>query len=207
MKTSEADILIIPGWSSSGPDHWQTRWEKNLKTARRVEQEDWIRPDKDQWVARIVEAAAQSVRPVVIVAHSLGTVAVAHAGAKLARLPAPPVGAFLVAPADVDNAGGWPVTAGETFGASQETGFAPMPKSILPFPSVLVASSNDPYCSLERARALATTWGSTVIESGDVGHINVGSGHGPWPDGLLAFGIFMQRLSAAPVALKRTPDA
>jgi uncharacterized protein len=207
MKTSEADILIVPGWSSSGPDHWQTRWEKNLKTARRVEQEDWVHPDKDAWVARIVEAVAQSVRPVVIVAHSLGTIAVAHAGPRLARLPAPPVGAFLVAPADVDNSERWPVTAGETFGATQETGFAPAPKSILPFPSVLVASSNDPYCSIERARTLAITWGSTVIESGDVGHINVASGHGPWPDGLLAFGIFLQRLSATPVALKRMPDA
>jgi predicted alpha/beta hydrolase family esterase len=70
-----------------------------------------------------------------------------------------------------------------------------------------VASSNDPYCSLERARDLAATWGSAVIESGEVGHLNVASGHGPWPDGLLAFGIFLQRLSAAPVASKRTPDA
>ncbi|MCU0733828.1 MAG: alpha/beta hydrolase [Hyphomonas sp.] len=132
MKTSQADILIIPGWSSSGPDHWQTRWEKNLKTARRVEQDDWLRPDKDAWVSRIVEAAAQSVRPVVLVAHSLGAMAVAHAGSKLARLPAPPVGAFLVAPADVDNAAHWPVTAGETFRAGAETGFAPVPRAILP---------------------------------------------------------------------------
>ena len=207
MKTSEADILIIPGWSSSGADHWQTRWENNIKTARRVEQQDWVRPDKDAWVARIVEAAAQSVRPVVLVAHSLGAVAVAHAGARLARLPAPPVGAFLVAPADVDNALSWPVTNGEMFGATQETGFAPAPRLILPFPSVLVASSNDPYCSLDRSRQLATMWGSALIESGAVGHLNVASGHGPWPDGLLAFGIFLQRLSSAPVPSKRTPDA
>jgi predicted alpha/beta hydrolase family esterase len=90
MKTSEADILIIPGWSSSGPDHWQTRWEKNLKTARRVEQADWFKPGKDQWTARIVEAVAQSVRPVVLVGHSLGVMAIAHAAQKLARLPAIP---------------------------------------------------------------------------------------------------------------------
>jgi hypothetical protein len=194
MKTSQADILIVPGWSSSGPDHWQSRWEKNLKTARRIEQDDWIRPHRDAWVARIVEAAAQSVRPVVLVAHSLGAIAVAHAGPKLARLPAPPIGAFLVAPADVDHAGRWPITQGETFGASQEAGFSPAPLSVLPFPSVVVASSNDPYCSLERARVLAAAWGSALIESGAVGHLNVASGHGPWPDGLLAFGMFLQRL-------------
>ena len=195
MKLSEADILIVPGWSSSGPDHWQSRWERNFKTARRIEQEDWIRPSRDQWVARIIEAVAQSVRPVVLIAHSLGTVAVAHAGPKLARLPAPPVGgAFLVAPADVDNAQSWPITQGVTFGASQETGFTPLPTNPLPFPSIVVASSNDPYCSLDRARVIAQGWGSTLIEGGEVGHINVASGHGPWPDGLLAFGIFMQRL-------------
>ncbi len=148
MKTSEADILIVPGWSSSGPDHWQSRWEKNLKTARRVEQADWFRPDRDQWVARIVEAAAESVRPVVLVGHSLGAMAIAHAGPRLAKLPAPPLGAFLVAPADVDNAGGWPITQGETFAAGPETGFAPAPSTRLPFPSLMVASSNDPYCSL-----------------------------------------------------------
>jgi len=194
MKTSEADIIIVPGWSGSGSDHWQTRWEKNLKTARRVEQADWIRPDRDQWVARIVEAVAQSVRPVVLVAHSLGAMAVAHAGAKLARLPAPPVGAFLVAPADVDNADRWPITQGETFGASDESASAPAPMTPLPFPSILIASSNDPYCSLDRARELGKAWGSAIIESGELGHINVASGHGPWPDGLLAFGMFLQRL-------------
>lgn len=194
MKTSEADILIVPGWSSSGPDHWQSRWEKNLKTARRVEQADWFRPDRDQWVARIVEAAAESVRPVVLVGHSLGAMAIAHAGPRLAKLPAPPLGAFLVAPADVDNADGWPITQGETFAAGPETGFAPAPATRLPFPSLMVASSNDPYCSLARARVLAEAWGSALVESGDLGHINVASGHGPWPDGLLAFGMFMQRL-------------
>lgn len=194
MKTSETDILIVPGWSSSGPDHWQSRWEKNLKTARRVEQADWYRPDRDQWVARIVEAAAESVRPVVLVGHSLGAMAIAHAGPRLAKLPAPPLGAFLVAPADVDNADQWPVTQGETFSAGPETGFAPAPLTTLPFPSLMVASSNDPYCAIARARELAAAWGSALVESGDLGHINVASGHGPWPDGLLAFGMFLQRL-------------
>jgi predicted alpha/beta hydrolase family esterase len=194
MKTSEADILIVPGWSSSGPDHWQTRWEKNLKTARRVEQADWVKADRSRWVARIIEEVAASVRPVVIVAHSLGVVTVVHAAAKLARLPASPVkGAFLVAPADADNGSAWPVTQGETFEGNAE-GFTPVPLAPLPFPSVLVASANDPYCSLERARHFAKAWGSALIESGNLGHINAASGHGPWPDGLLAFGMFLQRL-------------
>ncbi|MDX2309447.1 MAG: alpha/beta hydrolase [Hyphomicrobium sp.] len=195
MKTSEADILIVPGWSGSGPDHWQSRWERSLKTARRVEQEDWRNPDRDAWCARIVEAAAQSVRPVVLVGHSLGTIAIAHAGTKLARLPVRPVGAFLVAPADVDNASAWPVTDGETFNETAGKGFAPAPVATLPFPSVLVSSANDPYCTAARAQAMATAWGAAHLPSGDVGHINVASGHGPWPDGLLAFGMFLKRLA------------
>src|SRR3990170_4876310 len=113
MRSSDADILMVPGWSGSGDDHWQSRWERNLKTARRIEQDDWINPQRDAWVGRILAAAAGSSRPVVLVAHSLGVAAVAHAGRKTPNgLVA---GAFLVAPADVENASDWPATEGEVF--------------------------------------------------------------------------------------------
>jgi uncharacterized protein len=204
MKTADVDILIVPGWSDSGPDHWQSRWVRNFKTARRVEQSDWLNPRRDQWAGRIVEEAAGCVRPVVLVGHSLGVITIAHAASRLARLPAKPIGAFLVAPADVNNASGWPVTRGQSFETDEDptqaqtgsdgAGFAPVPSELLPFPSVLVASATDPYCTLDRARTLAESWGSLLIESGDVGHINVDSGHGPWPDGLFAFGAFLRRL-------------
>lgn len=194
MKVSEADILIVPGWSSSGEDHWQSRWQRNLTTARRVEQDDWLYPSRDAWVSRIVEEVAKSVRPVVLVAHSLGCITVAHAAGRLGSLPGAPVrGAFLVAPADTENAAIWPVTQGQTFNGS-EGGFAPIPRNPFPFPSTLIASANDPYCTIERARDLALAWGALIVESGELGHINTASGHGPWPDGLLAFGMFMQRL-------------
>lgn len=191
MRTSDVEILLVPGWSSSGPDHWQTRWERNLKTARRVEQEDWFNPDKDKWVGRILEAVAETSGPVVLVGHSLGVAAIIHAAQKLSKGAV--AGAFLVAPADVDNAAEWPVTQGQTFETSG-SGFAPLPMERLPFPSALVGSASDPYCSLERARELAEAWGSTFLDAGDVGHINVASGHGPWPDGLLRFGLFLRQL-------------
>lgn len=191
MKTSEVDILIIPGWSSSGEDHWQTRWEKNLKTARRVEQDDWIKPIKEAWVGRIVAAAANAERPLILVAHSLGVIAAMHA---VAKVPAGLIaGAFLVAPADVENADKWPVTQGEIF-STQQSGFAPIPTARLSFPSVVVSSSDDPYCSAERARHFAAQWGSEIAEAGAVGHINTVSGHGPWPEGLLRFGQFLKRV-------------
>ena len=191
MKTSEADILIVPGWSSSGADHWQTRWEKNLKTARRVEQDDWIKPIKEAWIGRIIAAAASAERPPVLVAHSLGVIAAVHAAAKLPNGVI--AGAFLVAPADVENADAWPVTQGEIF-STQQSGFAPIPVERLAFPAVVVASSDDPYCTLERARHFAAQWGAELAEAGAVGHINTASGHGPWPEGLLRFGQFLKRL-------------
>jgi predicted alpha/beta hydrolase family esterase len=191
MKTSEVEILIVPGWSGSGPDHWQSRWERSLKTARRIEQQHWREPDREAWSGRILTAVAQATLPPVLVAHSLGVAAVVHAAAKLPRgLVA---GALLVAPADVDNAGSWPLTDGEVLPA-EETGFAPLPLSPLPFPAMMIASSNDAYCHQDRARALAQAWGAGFVDAGAQGHINTASGHGPWPDGLLRFGSFLQSL-------------
>lgn len=194
MRTSDVDILIVPGWSSSGPDHWQSRWERNLKTARRIDQDDWVKPDKDKWVGQILAAVAEATRPAVLVAHSLGVPAVIHAAQKIPTgLVA---GAFLVAPADVENADKWPETGGEKWEGigNDDSGFAPLPREPLKFPSALVASATDPYCSLERAAEFAGEWGARLIEAGDAGHINAESGHGPWPDGLIQFGGFLKNL-------------
>jgi hypothetical protein len=192
LRTSDADILIVPGWSGSSADHWQSRWERNLKTARRVEQDDWRDPKRDAWVGRILEAIADSARPAVLVGHSLGVAAVVHAGVRMPKgLVA---GAFLVAPADVDNAAAWPETDGETLDVDG-CGFAPLPETPLPFPTLLLASSNDPYCGIARARDLARAWDATFVEAGALGHINADSGHGPWPEGVLRFGSFLQQLT------------
>ena len=183
MKTSDIDILIIPGWNNSGPDHWQSRWEGKLKTARRVEQADWDTPRASDWVGRIIEEVAMASRPVLLVAHSLGVPAAVHAADKLP--PGMVAGAFLVSAPDLEGSEIWPAKHG---------GFWPMPMTQLPFPSVLVASSSDPYCELDRARQFAAAWGATLIEAGDTGHINTASGHGPWPEGLMRFGGFLKHL-------------
>lgn len=191
MRSSNVDILIVPGWSGSEEDHWQSRWERNFKTARRIEQEDWYFPQRDQWTGRIAAAVAEAERPVVLVGHSLGVVAIAHAAPILDRGKV--AGAYLVAPADVDNAKDWPVTNGHTF--EQRTGgFDPLPTEPLPFPSALIASHSDPYCSFERAKVIAKMWGAELMEAGDAGHLNIASGHGPWPEGLLQFGLFLKDL-------------
>ena len=183
MRTSDTDILVVPGLGGSGPDHWQTRWEDRLSTARRVRQDDWERPDRKAWVGRLVDAVAAATRPVVLVAHSLGVPTVVHA-APLLR-PGRTVGAFLVGLPDVED----PEIEPETLRA-----FAPLPRDPLPFPSLLVASRTDPFCRFETAEDLSYAWGSAFVDAGEAGHLNPDSGFGPWPEGLMRFAGFLKKL-------------
>lgn len=140
MRTSDADILVVPGLGGSGPDHWQTRWQGKLSTARRIEQADWNRPELDGWTAALVEAVEASRRPTVVVAHSLGVPTLAHAAP---RFPANAVrGAFLVAMPDLERPDVPP----------EIEGFAPLPRDPLPFPSLLVASRNTPIAPMGAPR-------------------------------------------------------
>lgn len=196
MRTSDVDILIVPGWSNSGPDHWQSRWQRNFKTARRVEQDDWLTPDRARWVDRVVEEVGLSTRPVVLVGHSLGVATILHAAPFLE--PAGVAGAFLVAPSDLDSVEDWPRGDGQApDGQAWETSvasFRPMPRARLPFPARVIASSDDAFCSIERAQELGAAWGADVSSLANAGHINTDSGHGPWPEGLLSFGMFLKSL-------------
>ena len=97
MRLTDVDILIVPGWTNAGPDHWQTRWQARLKTARRVEQADWEKPNLKAWTAQLLAAIEAAEKPVVLVAHSCGVPTVAHAAVRLHDDRV--IGAFLVAPA------------------------------------------------------------------------------------------------------------
>jgi len=185
MKAAESDILIVPGYTNSGPDHWQTRWQAKLSTARRVEQDAWSKPEFGEWTSRMAEAVNEATRPVVIVAHSLGVATAVQAVPAFRKRVA---GAFLVAPPDVAN---------DAVRPKHLMTFGPYARNPLPFPSIVVASRNDPFCSFEVAEDIAAAWGSLLIDAGDAGHINAESGHGPWPEGLLVFARFLGRLDAA----------
>jgi uncharacterized protein len=165
-------ILTVPGYTGSGPEHWQSRWEAAHPGVRRVVQRDWDRPARAEWVATLDRAVRAARRPVVLAAHSLGCATVVHWLATSPD-PAPVVGALLVAPADVDRPG-WPVEVAD---------FRPMPLARLPVPSTVVASSDDPWVSAERARALAAAWGSAFVDAGAAGHLNSASGLGEWAAG------------------------
>lgn len=162
-------VLVVPGLHDSGPLHWQSRWAADEPTWRRVQQADWDRPRRRNWVQALDEAVRSASAPAVIAAHSLGCVTVAH----WALLDRPIRGALLVAPADVE-APSCP---------DGPEGFAPIPLMRLSFPSVVVASRDDPYVSLSRARFFADAWGSEFVDVGCLGHINEASGIGGWDSG------------------------
>jgi len=168
-------VLTVPGLWNSGPQHWQTHWEARHPEWRRVQQRNWDRPDRDEWVRTLSEAVASQSSPVVLAAHSLGCSLVAQwvqdtGGSGVA-------GAFLVAPSDVE-APDYP---------EEGRSFAMVPLVRLPFPSIVVASSDDEYVSIARARTFANAWGSRLVDIGPAGHINGASGYGPWPEGETMF--------------------
>jgi len=185
MKVKDADILIVPGYTNSGPDHWQSRWEAKLSTARRVEQAEWSKPVREDWTATVAKAVNEAEKPVVIVAHSLGVPSVVQA---LPHFRNRIAGAFFVAPPDVAN---------PEIRPRHLMTFGPYPRDPLPFPSITIASRNDPYCAFEVAEDIASAWGSLFIDAGEAGHLNSESGHGPWPEGSMTFAQFMSKLQGS----------
>lgn len=177
---SKPTILVLPGWHGSDAAHWQSRWEA-VYGDRRVEQHDWIRPLRGDWSARLEEEVLAAPTPVVLVAHSLGCILVA-AWAAHSRHTAKVRAAFLVAPGDLER----------DDLRQMIPGWAPIVRQRLPFPSLLVAAGNDPYCDAARSRAMAADWGARFVDAdaadasclgGAGGHLNGESGLGDWPAG------------------------
>ena len=168
--TPPTPVLIIPGGTNSGPHHWQSWLQDRHSDFVRVEQNDWDHPSRAAWVARLDEYLVASRTPPLVVAHSLGCLAVVHWAAAHSR---PIHCALLVAPPDLD-APNAPI---------EEADFRPVPLATLPFRSVVIASANDPWCDLAVAQHLATQWGSDFLNAGACGHLNTVAGFGPWPLG------------------------
>ncbi|MES2946768.1 MAG: alpha/beta hydrolase [Pseudomonadota bacterium] len=161
-------FIIVPGWRDSGPGHWQSLWAERLHGAVRVQQDDWVAPSRNAWVVSIARTILEQAEPVVVVAHSLGCIATTHLPPEAVALIH---GALLVAPADPER-------------RAVLSDFAPVPFQPLPYRSVLVASSNDPFCPVRLAGAYARAWGSEFVRMQNAGHINIESGHGEWPLGV-----------------------
>jgi uncharacterized protein len=163
-------VFTLPGLYNSGPEHWQTHWE-NEHGLIRIQQKDWNTPECEDWINTIDAVVTQHpLKQVILVAHSAACCAVAYWAEKYKRKIK---GALLVAPADPEAA----------IFPTGNSGFQPISLQPLGFPSVLVASTNDEYVSLERARYFADRWGSEFTFLCKAGHINSASNLGNWPAG------------------------
>lgn len=181
ISTYTEHIFTVPGLYNSGPEHWQTHWEAAFGFTR-IEQKDWETPNCNDWIQTIDSAVTKhALQEVILIGHSLACCTIVRWAEKYQRAIK---GALLVAPSDVE-APSYPPGA---------TGFSPMPLYHLPFPSIVVASSNDEYVTTERAKEFAGNWGSELINAGELGHINSSSGLGSWTFGIDA----LQKLLALP---------
>jgi uncharacterized protein len=175
----KAHFLIQPGWKNSGPHHWQTLWKAQLgDAATRVPQQDWMIPERVAWTRVLEQTIRYTPVPKVILAHSIGCLATVFAIAA-----APVAAVVLVAPTDAERA--------DAPGTLHT--FTPIPMEPLQLPALIVASDNDPYCSLDRAWTFAQAWMADleIVTAG--GHINADAGFGPWPDGWLTVGAWLRR--------------
>lgn len=186
--------LIVPGFHGSGPTHWQSWFEARLPDARRVIGIDWEAPVLARWAGAVRDAIDRAPGPVWVVAHSFGCLASVVAAADR---PERVAGLMLVAPADPERFS----LAGlrdSNAHPEQESLARWIPRTPLGAPSIVVASTNDPWVRLSSAAYWADCWGSRLDQIGPAGHINTDSGHGPWPDGL-------ERLQALQAASDNLP--
>lgn len=160
-------VLTVPGIGGSGPAHWQTLWEQAYgDRCTRFAPSSWDHPDPADW-QRAIAAGLERLGPdTLIVAHSLGCLAVAE----LASRPTRCRGAVLVAPPDV---------GGPEFPA-QAAAFSGIGTAPMTVPTLVVTSSNDPFCSPRSAARLVATWGAQHVEVGPYRHLNAASGLGGW---------------------------
>ncbi len=172
-------LLIIPGLGDSGEKHWQSFWLQKFPNSTKVIQDNWNKPQLDEWLARLDENIQQINEPTILIAHSLAVSLVMHWVSKNNNPNI--IGALLVAPADVNSPAHTPDFLRH---------FSPIPIQPVPFPTVVIGTENDTYISLERAKELAAYWGSDFINIGLKGHINSDSDLEYWEEGQL----FLQQL-------------
>lgn len=175
------EIIHLPGIGNSGAFHWQSRWESADPSIRRFAPSSWDKPDLSDWIAALEQAVRAAPRPPVLVAHSLACLLVAH-WHQVSDLPIK--GAMLVAVPD---------PASPAF-PSEAASFAEVPRKRLRFPSLIVASTDDPYGSLSHVETRAEQWGSELEVIGAAGHINGQSELGDWLEGLALLRNFASRL-------------
>lgn len=162
--------LILPGYGNSGPGHWQSLWQNADSSMVRISGQNWDNATCEQWVLNLEATLKQLGPETIIVAHSLGCLQVAHWALSSSTLIKAALLVAVPEPSVVEVPG-------------MATGFDPLPLRRFAFPSIVVASTDDPYSSSSYAKRSADAWGSQFVEIGNRGHINGESGLSNWDEG------------------------
>jgi predicted alpha/beta hydrolase family esterase len=180
MRIADVDFILIPDWQARSSDcepdsdHWISRWERNLATAK------WLSDDPSEPAAEMGAALLRQAdgitRPIVIVTHGRGFEALLDVHVALGARTV--IGAFIVAPSPPPEA---------LANASTE-------HLKLAFPSVIVGTDDHPEFAAPEAQRLADQMGGAFVGAGAAGRLDAQSGHGPWPEGLMRLGWFLKRL-------------
>ena len=73
------NYFIVPGLGNSGPEHWQTFFEKTGDNFQRIIQQEWDAPNCNDWVTTIDKAiTGYDPATVILIGHSLGCTTIAH---------------------------------------------------------------------------------------------------------------------------------
>lgn len=170
---NSAITLTLPGWQGAGTSHWLELWERTLGFER-VQQHDWLTPLRGDWITRLEDVilSKDTVRPFVLVAHGLGCHLVA-AWAAVSRNAARVHAALLVAPPDVGR---------PDFPPEAHSWRRPV-LTRLPFAATCVGFSDDPHCSVDAGRRMASSWGAHCVALAGPGPQGEAGALGDWPRG------------------------
>lgn len=169
--------VIVPGVGGSEHDHWQSWLQRQLKSCSRVQQQDWNKPLLHAWVEQFVKTVQAIQEPIQIVAHSFGCLTTVAALAQHPELNQKIKNLVLVAPAN-------PARFGDAgFARDSQNDYQQYFHQLkLQVPTQMIISENDPWLNFQDALQLAKAWKIRPKNLGQVGHINVASGFGPFPE-------------------------
>lgn len=169
--------VIVPGVGGSEHDHWQSWLQRQLKSCSRVQQQDWNKPRLHEWIEQFIKTVQSIQEPIQIVAHSFGCLTTVAALAQHPELNQNIKNLVLVAPAN-------PARFGDAgFARDSQNDYQQYFHQLkLQVPTQMIISENDPWLNFQDALQLAKAWKIRPKNLGQVGHINVASGFGPFPE-------------------------
>ena len=165
-------VLLVHGWGGSDFPHWQS-WlageiAKDYSTVCFPKLQDTELPNKEAWAKQLKEHL-ESFQPDIVICHSVANILWFHLcnEAKLQKVKK----LYLVAPPSLQC------------NIEELQSFFPVdiPKDLYAQEVLLIASTNDPYMTLQEAQKLQEDLGVEMKVLQNAGHINTDGGYGEWP--------------------------